>query len=327
MADVLVMYKKLDMLPVVMTEEYIAKIRECVSGKVYWCANEQEALQKGYDAEVLFIWGGSGTMPEQFCNQSKKLKWIQSFSAGVNPITESSIRDLPIKLTNAKGIHGKTMALTTAGYIINFVRYLPELQRRQQRHDWNKKFDRCPGETEGLTVGIVGAGAIGSEVARLCKAFGMTVLGVKRSVTPLENFDEVFSNNDLDIVLKQSDFVVIVTPLTDDTYHMIDKEKFQMMKSTAVLINIGRGPVVKEEDLIEALQAGEIGGAALDAVEKEPLDVNSPLWNMENVIITPHYAADSERYMGRAIDLFCENLKRYEAGIPLKNEINMKQGY
>ena len=176
-------------------------------------------------------------------------------------------------------------------------------------------------------MGIIGAGAIGCEVARLSKALGMTVLGVKRRVTPLEYFDEVYSNDDLDKVLPLCDFVVIVTPLTDATRHMFNMDKFRIMKKTAVVINIARGPVVKEDDLIRALQTGEIGGAALDAVEEEPLSSDSPLWDMDNVIITPHCAADSKLYIDRAIALFCENLKLYEEGKPLLNEIDMKQRY
>lgn len=327
MADVLVMFKDSNLVPMVVTEEHIEKIQSCVSGKVYWCRDEAEAFEKGYDAEVLFLWGGSGSMPETYCNRSEKLKWINSFSAGVNPIMDSSIRELPVKLTNAKGIHGKTMALTTAGYMISFMRHSKELFERQRNHIWDKHFDCQPQEAEGMTVGIIGAGSIGCEVARLAKALGMRVLGVKRKVTPLENFDEVYSNAELDTVLQQSDFVVIVTPLTDETRHMFCKEKFQVMKSTAVLINIARGAVVKEEDLIEALRTGEIGGAALDALETEPLPVDSPLWDMDNVIITPHYAADSRLYIDRAVKLFCDNLKRYEAGEPLINEIDMKKCY
>ena len=327
MADVLVMYKKSDMIPMVVTEKHIEQIEKCISGKVYWCGSEEEALEKGYDAEIPFIWGGSGKMPETYCKQSKRLKWINSFSAGVNPIMDGSISELPVRLTNAKGIHGKTMALTTAGYMISFMRNSSELYRRQLKHVWNKKFECQPLEAEGMTVGIIGAGAIGCEVARLSKALGMTVLGVKRRVTSLEYFDEVYSNDDLDKVLPLCDFVVIVTPLTDATRHMFNMDKFRIMNKTAVVINIARGPVVKEDDLIRALQTGEIGGAALDAVEEEPLSSDSPLWDMDNVIITPHCAADSKLYIDRAIALFCENLKLYEEGKTLLNEIDMKQRY
>jgi Phosphoglycerate dehydrogenase and related dehydrogenases len=327
MADVLVMFKKSDLVPMVVTQKHIDKIAECISGQVYWCADEEEALEKGYDAEVLFLWGGSGVMPERYCRLSEKLKWINSFSAGVNPIMDSSIRDLPVRLTNAKGIHGKTMALTTIGYMISFMRYFPELQRRQNKHIWSKKFDVQPKEAENSTVAIVGAGSIGSEIGRLSKALGMKVLGIKRTVTPLEYFDEVYSNDEIDTVIAQADFVVIVTPLTDATRHMFHKDRFKVMKPDAVLINIARGQIVKEDDLIEALQNGEIGGAALDATYNEPLEADSPLWDMDNVIVTPHYSADSGLYMERAMELFCENLKRFESEETLINEINLKNRY
>lgn len=327
MCDVLVMFEKSDLLPMVITEEHIRKISDSISGTVYWCKDEKDALENHLDAEVLFTWGGSGEMPETYCCQSKKLKWFSAFSAGVNPIMDGSISRLPIRLTNAKGIHGRTMALTTIGYIISFLRRFPELQRRQQRHEWSKRFEEPMKDTEGLTVAVVGAGAIGGEVARLSQGIGMRTIGVKRNVMPLPYFDEVYAVKDLDLALEQADFVVIVTPLTDDTYHLIDKERLEHMKSSAVLINIGRGPVVDENALVEALQKGIIGGAALDAVEKEPLAADSPLWDMDNVILTPHCSADSDKYMDRAVDLFCENLRRYEAGEPLLNEIDLKQKY
>lgn len=327
MADVLVMYKTREDLPMVMTQEYIEQIKSVISGDVYWCLNEEEALEKGIDAEVLFIWGGSGKMPVTYCTQSKKLKWINSFSAGVNPIMDSPIADLPIRLTNAKGIHGRTMALTTIGYIISFLRGFPQLHEQQKAHIWRKIEYPAPRDTEGLTVAIIGAGSIGSEVARLSKAHGMKVIGVKRSVIPLEYYDEVYSNDDTEKALIQADFVVVLTPLTDSTYHLINAERLSKMKKSAVLINISRGPVVDEAALIQALQRGEIAGAALDATEVEPLPDNSPLWDMNNVIITPHNSADSVLYMSRAMKIFLENLKRYENAEPLINEIDIKNKY
>lgn len=323
MADVLVLYKTRDDLPMVMTSEYIDKIKETVSGEVYWCATEEEVLEKNIDAEVLFIWGGSGKMPVQYCLQSKKLKWINSFSAGVNPIMDSPIANLPITLTNSSGIHGRTMALTTIGYMISFLRGFPQLQVQQKEHVWKKITKPTPRDTEGLTVAIIGAGSIGSEVARLSSALGMKVLGVKRTVVPMEYYDEVYSNNDMDIALGQADFVVLLTPLTEATHHLMNKEKLEKMKDSAVLINISRGPVVDEAALITALQKGTIAGAALDATEIEPLAVDSPLWDMENVIITPHNSADSILYMDRAINLFLDNLKRYENGELLVNKVNL----
>ena len=327
MADVVVMFKDSNLVPMVVTQEHIKRIESCVSGKVYWCRDQKEAMENGYDGEVLFIWGGSGEMPVDYCLGSKKLKWINSFSAGVNPIMDSPIVDLPVMLTNAKGIHGKTMGLSTLGFIINFLRHSPELYRRQQAHVWDKHMDTPFMEAEGMTVTIVGAGAIGSEVARLCKCVGMNVIGVKRTVTPLENYDEVLPNSEIKTALGKADFVVILTPLTDATRGMFDLEMLKAMKPSAVLINIARGAIVKTDDLITALKEGIIGGAALDAVDPEPLPADSPLWDMPNVMISPHCTADSVKYIDRAMDLFCQNLVRFEKGEALINEIDMKQKY
>lgn len=326
MADVLVLFGHRPDIPMTVEQRHLEAIQKACSGKVYYYQSEEEALADGVDAEVLFIWGGSGKMPEAWCAASKRLKWINSFSAGVNPIMDGPISELPVRLTNAKGIHGKTMGVTTMGYIISFLRNFPTLLRQQREHVWDKTTVSYR-EPTGLTVGIVGAGAIASEVARLCKAMDMTVLGVKRTVTPLEHYDQVYPNTEMDTVLAASDFVVVLTPLTDATRGMIGAAQLAKMKSTAVLINIARGPVVDTAALVEALQNGVIAGAALDAVDPEPLPADSPLWDMENVILTPHCAADSNLYMDRAMAQFCENVKHFEAGEPLFNEIDLKRKY
>ena len=211
--------------------------------------------------------------------------------------------------------------------MISFMRHSQELFRRQRAHIWSKQVDTPFREAEGLTVTIVGAGAIGNEVARLSRCCGMRVIGVKRSVTPLENYDEVLPNTQMKEALGMADFVVILTPLTDATRDLIGLDELKAMKKDGVLINISRGPVVNTDDLIFALQNGIIGGAALDAVDPEPLNADSPLWDMPNVIISPHCSADSIKYIDRAIDLFCENLVLFEKGETLKNEIDMARRY
>jgi D-2-hydroxyacid dehydrogenase (NADP+) len=327
MADVLVLHGNRPDLPMVVEERHLEMIREICSGKVYYYEREEEALKDGIDAEVLFVWGGSGKMPEAWCAASNKLQWVNSFSAGVNPLMDGPISELPIRLTNAKGIHGKTMGVTTMGYIISFLRQFPRFMAQQKAHVWEKRGSQPLREPTGLTVGIIGAGSIGSEVARLCKVFDMTVLGVKRKVFPLENYDKVYSNTEMDEVLAVSDFVILLTPLTDETRGLIGAKQLAKMKSDAVLINIARGPVVDTAALVDALQRGVIAGAALDAVDPEPLNEDSPLWNMENVIITPHCSADSTLYMDRAMAQFCENLQRFQKGEPLFNEIDLKRKY
>ena len=326
MIDVVIIHQKRADLPMELVSRHVDMIKSEVSGEVYVFGTENEALQAQADGEVLFTWCGSGELPVEFCRRSKKLRWIHSFSAGVNPVFDTPIAEMPILLTNGKGLHGKTMSVTATGYIISFLRGFPEYRRRQQAHVWNKH-DVLLREPDGLVVGIIGAGAIGSEVARMAKALNMTVLGVKRKAEPLENFDAVYPNTEMDKVLSMSDFVVILTPLTDETYHLIDARRIAAMKPSAYLINIARGQVVDTNALTEALRNGVIAGAALDAVDPEPLNADNPLWDMNNVIITPHCSADSDVFMDHAVRQFCENLKRYQNGEPLFNRIDLQKAY
>lgn len=318
MADVLILFGHRPDIPMKVERRHLDAVQAACSGKVYYYQTEEEALADGVDAEVLFLWGGSGRMPEAWCASSKRLKWINSFSAGVNPIMDGPISDLPVRLTNAKGIHGKTMGVTTMGYIISFLRHFPIHAAPTARACVGQDHRHLYG-THRPDRGHHRRGAIAGEVARLCKSMDMTVLGVKRTVTPLEHYDRVYPNTELDTVLAASDFVVILTPLTDATRGMIGAAQLAKMKPTGVLINIARGPVVDTEALVEALQKGIIGGAALDAVDPEPLPADSPLWDMEQVILTPHCAADSTLYMDRAMEQFCENLKLLNRASPLFN--------
>ena len=325
MADVLILYDKNESTPMEILDRHIEEVRKATDGQVFRCFTEEQALSGGIDAEILYTWGGSGKLPEAYCLGSKKLKWLHTFSAGVDPIMKSPIRDLPISLTNAKGIHGKTMALTTLGYIISFLRGFPGFYRQQQSHTWSKPSDPFPREAIGLSACILGAGAIGSEVAKLCKAIDMRVIGVKRNVMPLENYDEIYPATQMDDAISLADFLIVLAPLSSETYHLVDAERIGKMKPTAILINISRGPVVDEAALIEALRNGTIAGAALDALEIEPLPQDSPLWDMHNVIITPHCSATSNRYMDRAITQFCDLLGLYQRGEPMYNLIDLSQ--
>ena len=322
MADVLILRGRVT--PVV--EEYhVERMKEAAGGEVYRCATEDEALEKGYDAEVLLFSGGTGKMPEAWCNQSKKLKWAHTFSSGVNQIAASSMADLPIKLTNAQGVPATSMAVMTLGYILAFMKMLPKHMEDKQRHVWDKpQAPKLPKNPSGQTVVILGAGAIGAEVARLCKAMDMYVIGVKRSPAELPNYDEIYVSEDKMAAVARADYLVVLTPLTDETLNMVDYEFLKQMKPDSVFINISRGPVVNEVDLARALQEGVIAGAALDTFVHEPLPQDSPLWDISNVIITPHSCYLSADYMDNVIELFCENLRRYNRGEKLLNEVDME---
>ncbi len=184
-------------------------------------------------------------------------------------------------------------------------------------------------EIHNKTIGLIGAGAIGKETARIAKAFGMKVIGVRHSGKPEEYFDEMFTSGQLNDVLPQCDYVVVTLPLTQETRQLFGAKQFTLMKDSAFFINIGRGEIVKERDLIDALQNGVIAGAGLDVFEKEPLSEDSPLWELDNVIVTPHTAGSTEYYTRRVIeDIFIPNLKEYiTRGIPGINLVDYKKGY
>lgn len=309
----------------VIEEHHVNMIREVLpNAEVFFTESEEEMIAKQVNADVLLAWGRIS--PIQYCQYATNLKWIFSFSAGVEGLIVPEILKLNVKISSAKGIHGLPMADHVLCYILSFLRGFPTFFLHQHQHVW-EKLDNVPEETFGKTVGIIGLGEIGKVIAKRCKAFDMRVLGVKRSPALVEYVDEVFLSEEIDHVLEQSDFIVILIPLTPDTVHFLDKAKLAKMKKNSYLINVGRGPVVDEKALIEVLQEGKIAGAALDATEIEPLPDDSPLWRMPNVIITPHTAADTPYYMDRALSIFCKNIERFQTGERLISEVDLEAKY
>ena len=321
----MVLYERDEKVPMTILPEHIEEIKRVAEGRVYWYKNEAEALADGVDAEVLFFWGGNRKPPMDYITKSAKLKWLHTFSAGVDPIINSPIRDMDVIVTNGRGLHGYSMSVVAIGFIISLMRDFPLYGRRQRDHVWKKETETLPREIWGKTLVILGAGAIGAELARLAKAFNMRVIGVKRRVTPLENYDEVLPESRMDEALAQADAVVCLIPAAPETRHLINADSFSKMKKTAYFINISRGIVVDEAALVSALENRLIAGAAIDAAETEPLAPDSPLWDMENVIITPHCSGDSITLMDRSVTQFCELLRRYQAGEPLFNLVDMGQ--
>ncbi len=284
-----------------------------------------EVAESLEDAEVLFLrWGLSPEATRKLIARIPHLRWIHTISAGVDHLLFPELRESEAILTNASGVFNVPIAETVLAYMLAVVKRLPEFLAYQREHRWQKLSLR---ELRGLTVGIVGLGDIGSEVARLCRAFGMRVLGLRRHPTPSDVADEVFPPERLHDLLAPSDFVVIALPLTEETRGIIGREALAAMKPDAWLINIARGALVDEEALIEALREGRIGGACLDVFAEEPLPEDSPLWDMLNVIITPHNSWSSPHIDEREIELFLENLRRYVAGEPLRNVVDKKAGY
>ncbi len=253
------------------------------------------------------------------------LKWIHSVSAGVEHALDEQLRQMDVILTNASGVFDLPIAETVVAYILMIVKQMPTFFRQQQTHVWKKRSLR---EAAGLTVGLVGLGSIGTEIARLCQGLEMRVIATRRH--PEEgapHVDTLYPTSELHRLLEASDFVVIAVPLTEETQGMIDAEALRQMGEGAWLINIARGAVVDEQALIGALQEGRIAGAALDVFVEEPLPEDSPLWELENVIITPHNSWSTPHLKEREAALFLENLRHYLRDEPLRNVVNKELGY
>lgn len=275
------------------------------------------------DAEIVA--GIPHALPDSFAN-AKKLKWIQTFSAGVDKVLTPEIKNSDILLSNIAGAQDTPIA----EHILVFLLVSTKKFHIGFLHQQQKKWERDVGATElrGKVVLIVGLGNIGTEAARLLSCVGARIQAVDRAGAEQPDFVEtLYGPDQWEQALPNADFVVSCVPHTDKTHHLFDKAKFGIMKNTAVFVNISRGEVVHEQELIEALKAGTIAGAALDVMEQEPLPKDSPLWDMENVVLTPHRAGHSEKYIDRAIDIFCENLQAYIKGQPLPNLVDKQKGY
>lgn len=282
-----------------------------------------ELAEKAPAADAMILWPFVGPSLIEYCRSTANLRWLHLFTSGVDTLMNSEAGRFPgYRITSTKGIHGYPISDHILAFIFAFLRQFRGSMLGQREHQWlfGPLSVGCR-EMAGLTVGIVGVGNIGLEAARKCKLLGMTVLGVKRSPIQSEWLDACYPISEIDRVLEQADFVVLCLPLSDESKHIIGQRELRVMKKSAILINIARGGVVDQQALTAALEAGEIAGAGLDVTDPEPLPADSPLWDMPNVIITPHISAQSPQYMDRAIEVVAENLRRYLADEPLLYEV------
>lgn len=319
--------------------------RRLLRGFKYPSEREREAVAEGlrdaFDrAEVVFgFWGpelsaalasvkesaADGTF--SIGDVAPNLKWIQLTSAGADRLLSSGIIEDGVTVTTVSGLHATPIGEFVLSLVLMFAKGAPKAMRAQVKHEWTRF---APRELYGATVGVVGFGHIGEEVGRLAKAFGCRVIATKRSAQPGEtspHADMLLPASRLDQLLRESDYVVLSMPLTAETRGMIAEPQLRAMKPNAVIVNIARGPVIVEADLIRALQEGWIAGAALDVFEQEPLPPDSPLWDMEKVIVTPHVSGGTEIYNQRAVAIFADNLRRYLTGASLANIVDPARGY
>jgi phosphoglycerate dehydrogenase-like enzyme len=272
-------------------------------------------------------------VPDDILSRAPNLDWLQLTSAGADRLMETDVvQSGRIKVTTASGLHAVPISEYVIGSILAFAKGLPGSFQAQSERTWRPYVAR---EVEGATVSIIGLGAIGSRVAKLASALGMRVVASRRSCVTrcsgheagLLNVDELCPPGDLRYMLASADYVVIAVPLTQESEGLIREEELSAMKPTSVLINIARGKVIDQEALVRALREGRIAGAALDVTDPEPLPPDNELWSVPNVLITPHISGGTPRYMERAIDIFCDNLRRWLDGETLQNVVDLRRGY
>ncbi len=269
-------------------------------------------------------------LPRDLLSQARSLRWVQQWSAGVDwLLRHPEIAELDFVLTNVSGIHAIPVSEHILAFLLAFGRGFHHALRAQVRHEWFS-YEQQAGifELAGKTMVLVGVGAIGRRTAKLATALGMRVLGVRRDPTVgAPGVEAMYGPDQLLDLLPEADFLVLVVPLTHETQGMIGERELRAMKPTAHVVNVGRGGLIQEDVLIQALREGWIAGAGLDVFAQEPLASDSPLWGMGNVILTPHIAGMTPHYNERAADLFALNLRRYLSGRPLLNQVDLVKGY
>ena len=302
---------------------------------------DTEAMAEIPTADAFF-----GKITPELLAAAKQLRWVQSPTASLEHYLFPELVEHPCQLTNMRGLFYDVIADHVFAYILTFARRLHIYLRQQMRSDWSpvggeeerSTFSLGPSHVTGMdrahlhlsdcTLGIVGLGSIGAEIARRGAAFGMRVIAVDPDVQDCPaHVDQLARIDGLDSLLSDSDFVVIAAPHTPETEGMFSQGEFEQMKGQGYLINIGRGVIVKLDALTDALREGQIAGAALDVFETEPLPPDHPLWAMENVLITPHVAACSPHIASRHFETLCYNVQQFAAGEPLKNLTDKRKWY
>lgn len=308
-------------------------LQEAAGSEIICVASQDELTAQLPETEVLC----SFSVPEDWSRLAPNLHWLQYPGAGVDGLRVSGLLDRQsrVKVTTATGIHAVIISEYVFGSMLMFNWNWPQMVRLQDSHIWAKSagwYNLGGRELAGQTLGVVGLGAIGRKIAQVGRAFGMHVLGMRRSFAgdpTLQDpdVDRCYTPQQLHELLGLSDYVVLAVPLTGETEGLIDESALRAMKKNAYLVNIARGRIIDEQALIRALKEKWIAGAGLDVSETEPLPSHSPLYSLPNVILTPHVAGVSVHYERRLAELFAENLRHYRAGEPLINSFDPLRGY
>lgn len=309
-----------------LTEAELAQIRSLAPGYRLLVTTDRRVIEENLGEIEIAV----RRFPNEWIERAPTLRWLQQWGAGADWLLRCpTVAASGLIVTSGSGIHAVPISEHILALMLALGRNLHRAIRHQIEHrwqgvsDWQQLF-----ELADKTMVLVGVGAIGERTAQIATALGMRVIGVRRDPTQtVAGVAAMYAPAHLPELLPEADFVVLTIPLTAETQHLIGEREFTLMKPSAYLINIGRGGTVDEAALIEALRAGRLAGAGLDVVAQEPLPADSPLWDLDNVIITAHYAGATPRYDERALPIFLENLRRYVAGEPLINVVDKTLGY
>jgi phosphoglycerate dehydrogenase-like enzyme len=309
-------------------ERQLAMLEQLAPSTSIAVGNKVEAFERSApEAQALLNWSGNRRLVEQVWKIAPRVEWVHSRAAGLDGLLFPALVESPVTLTNGRGVFSQSLGEFAVAAALYFAKDFHRMIRSQEAGRWDP-FD--VEEVRGQTMGIVGYGDIGRACASRAQALGMKVLALRRRpelsahdryVTAMFGFDR------LQEMLPQCDYVVAAAPLTPETRHIIGEAAFSAMKNTAVVMNIGRGPVIDEAALIRALESGRIRGAALDVFEVEPLPADSPLYKLRNVLLSPHCADHTSDWLEQAMQFFIAQFVRFASGEPLLNVVDKKAGY
>ena len=310
--------------------DFKKRIEEAAAGREVIYTLDRKEAEKYLDRTEIMIGFGFWSL----CKKMPRLKWIQSWGAGVDGlINNPELIELPVQITNTRGIHGDQLIEHIFALILSYCRQFPRIYEAQKKHEWLNITDADVPVICGKTMLILGYGTIGEKCAKTALSFGMKVIGVKRRQTEakpgirMETAIRIETVDKIQDLLREADYVVNILPGTRDTINFMGMDKFDAMKKSAIYVNVGRGITTDHNALAAALRSGKIGAALLDVTDPEPLPKDSPLWEMENVLITPHYAGMRPDYAELAMEITLKNLDLYGRGETLYNLVDKRAGY
>lgn len=311
--------------PDALSEQQVASVQESAPDMRVAVTNDRQQIEELLSDLHIVL----GMFPRDLISRAPNLGWFHQWGAGADWLLKHpEATDLGFVLTNSAGVHAVPISEHVFAYLLAFARGLPHAVRHQLDRAWHPLRQADLFELEGKTLVLVGAGRIGTRIATLASAFGMRVLVVRRNPErDVAGAASVHGTAELDEVLPEADFVVLTVPLTTETKGMIGAPQLSVMKESGYFINIGRGGTVDQDELVNALLAGDIAGAGLDVFEEEPLPADSPLWEMANVIVTAHYSGATPRYVERVLEIFLDNLARFRHGEEMRNVVDKRLGY